>query len=184
MEKVYMVVDVDRCWGCKSCQTACNIEHGRTARDAGWPIEVFRIEGEDDAGQLACDFVPLLCMHCDVPACLPACPKNAIRKGNDGLVQVDEELCIGCGLCARACPYEAVQMGTVPGGKKAVKCDLCVQRRARGFLAGCEQHCLGEAFTSCGEEERGRLVQTHKYSWSTGQVVYVSNRLQDLGKEL
>lgn len=183
MEKLYYIVDIDRCWGCKSCQTACRIEHSYQAKDTA-PIEVFRIESELKNDAIACDFVPMLCMHCDEPACLPVCPKNAISKGADGLVQVDKELCIGCGLCAKACPYEAVQVGMLGDGKKAVKCDLCAARRARGFLPSCEQHCLGEAFTSCNAAEKDRLLQNRRYTFSAGQVVYVSDRLPDLGKAL
>jgi len=177
MGKLYYVIDIDRCWGCKSCQTACNTEHGYSASD-GWPIEVFRVENLASGGEAVCDFLPVLCQHCDAPACLDACPANAIVKRNDGLVYVDEENCSGCGGCAEACSYGAVLLRqTVDGKKKATKCDLCAERRSRGFLPSCDQHCIGEAFRLCDGSEKDKLLSAYRYNWSCGQVVYVSNIL-------
>lgn len=179
MESCYFVVDLDRCWGCKSCQTACRLEHDLPP-DSGWPIEVFRVEN-DAEGVVRCDFIPVLCLHCDIPACAAACPKDAIAKGADGVVRVDPECCVGCGLCEKACAYGCIQIDGVQN--VAYKCDLCTERRGRGFLASCEQHCLGEAFTSCTKAEKEQLVGGRRYRWSVGQVVYVSDRLADLGKQ-
>ena len=48
---------------------------------------------------------PKSCLHCDEAACVTVCPTGAsYKRGEDGIVLVDEELCIGCGLCAWACP--------------------------------------------------------------------------------
>ena len=52
-------------------------------------------------------FVPVGCMHCSEPPCMEVCPSTATRKRDDGLVTIDYDLCIGCGYCAVACPYQA-----------------------------------------------------------------------------
>lgn len=178
MEKLYFIVDIDRCWGCKTCQTACNTEHGYKASD-GWPIEVFRIENLSDRGEAVCDFLPVLCQHCDTPDCLGACPSNAIVKGEDGIVFTKEENCNGCGRCVEACGYGAVLLRkTIDGKKKAMKCDLCVERHERGFLPSCDQHCIGQAFQLCAGPEKDKMLSGYRYNWSCGQVVYVSNILR------
>jgi len=184
MEKLYYIVDIDRCWGCKSCQTACLTEHGYEPK-SGWPIEVFRIENISEKGEAACDFVPVLCQHCDSPACLAVCGPGVISKGEDGLVSVDETACIGCGKCVEVCAYGAILPRRREDGKQTVmKCDLCPDRRARGFLPSCGQHCMGGVFRLCAESDKERVLSAYRYSWSTGQVLYVSNILSEIGTAL
>ena len=70
---------------------------------------------------------PRSCLHCETPACVTVCPTGAsYKRGEDGIVLVDEDKCIGCGLCAWACPYGAREMSPVDGVMK--KCTLCVDR--------------------------------------------------------
>jgi tetrathionate reductase subunit B len=177
MPQIYMIVDVDRCWGCKSCQVACKYEHGIPAGKVK-PIEVFRIENKDVSGKVYCDYLPVMCQHCEKPECLDACPVSAISRNEEGVVVVDSKLCTGCGLCAESCPYDCI---TEEDGL-AHKCDLCIERRSRGFPTSCEQHCMGRAFTSCTKEDMEALVAGRRYVWSTGRVVYVSDQLSGLGK--
>ncbi len=184
MENVYLLVDIDRCWGCKSCQVACKREHGLSAGE-GKPIEVVRVEFLEADGSVGCDFLPVACQHCSDPLCSAACPRGAILRDGEGLIQVDEDRCIGCGLCAAACPYGAIHIrATEAEGKKAWKCDLCRRRRAMGLPTSCEQHCLGGAFRRCSRAELERLAAGRKYRWSAGQVVYVSDTVQSLGQGL
>ena len=66
----------------------------------------------------------LKCNQCSEPACMAVCPTGAITKSvEDGIVRINEDKCIGCGLCTLACPYGGVYYDTIQ--KKAFKCDNC-----------------------------------------------------------
>ena len=70
---------------------------------------------------------PKSCLHCDEAACVTVCPTGAsYKRSEDGIVLVDEDLCIGCGLCAWACPYGARELDADQGVMK--KCTLCIDR--------------------------------------------------------
>lgn len=183
MEQRYLIVDIDRCWGCKACQVACKYEHGIPA-GGGKPVEVMRVEHTEPSGQAACDFLPVACQHCDEPACMEVCPRGAVYRDEEGLVQIDEERCVACGRCVKACPYEAIHSYSEEGRRWVFKCDLCVRRRGMGLPASCEQHCLGGVFTNCTRAEMEKLMGERKYHWSAGRVVYLSDRAASLGKAL
>jgi anaerobic dimethyl sulfoxide reductase subunit B (iron-sulfur subunit) len=88
-------------------------------------------------------FLPVTCYHCLQPACIPACPTDAITKRDeDGIVTVDTEMCLGagCQLCLEACPYDAPQFGSEEDAKMQ-KCDLCVDRWAEGKKPICVDGC-------------------------------------------
>ena len=70
---------------------------------------------------------PKSCLHCDDAPCVTVCPTGAsYKRQEDGIVLVNEDACIGCGLCAWACPYGAREMDQAAGVMK--KCTLCVDR--------------------------------------------------------
>jgi len=127
-QRLALLIDLERCTGCKSCEAACKQEHGLGPGE--YRNKVVWGSGAEDAG-LA--FLTLTCQHCERPACVRACPVNpkAITKDAvTGIVRVDESQCTGCGECVVACPYSA--MGYDAKGHHAVKCDLCTDRRAAG----------------------------------------------------
>lgn len=182
MSKLYLTVNLDRCWGCKSCKTACKWSHDLKPGDF-YPINVFRIERKDEHNNVRCFFAPIMCQQCDDPNCMESCPKKAISRDKEGIVRVDDALCVGCGICSKACPFGAIGYKLSPEGrKKATKCDLCYARRARGFLPSCEQHCIGDALISCREEDLKQILNGYKYYKKTGGVIYYSNILSDLIK--
>ncbi len=88
-------------------------------------------------------FLPVTCYHCLKPACIPACPVNAITKREeDDIVTVDREACLGnsCQSCLEACPYGAPQFG-IEENDKMQKCDLCSDRWAGGKKPICVDGC-------------------------------------------
>ena len=95
------------------------------------------------------------CMHCSEPPCLDVCPSGATYQRNDGIVDIKNELCIGCGYCVVACPYFArtisfedkVQFEIREGLQKqaivksdrigiCTKCNFCLQRVEDGLAKG------------------------------------------------
>ena len=63
--------------------------------------------------------VPTSCRHCEHPHCMADCPPNAIKRGPDGEVFIDDT-CIGCGNCQRNCPYGVIRMDAKPPKKPSL----------------------------------------------------------------
>jgi Fe-S-cluster-containing dehydrogenase component len=102
MTKYAMVVDLDRCQGCRACMEACKVENN-TMQGHFW-MYVFRfVEGKYPETEMS--FLPRPCQHCDNAPCVKVCPVGARFKREDGLVLTDPDRCIGCRYCELACPY-------------------------------------------------------------------------------
>ena len=102
MPRYGMVVDLERCQGCRACMEACKVENN-TGQAAFW-MYVFRLE-EGTFPETKTSFLPRSCQHCDNAPCVKVCPVGARFKREDGLVLTDYERCIGCRYCIVACPY-------------------------------------------------------------------------------
>ncbi len=102
MAKFGMVIDLDRCMGCRACMEACKVENNTT--QAVFWMYVFRFE-EGEYPNVNISFMPRPCQHCDNPPCAKVCPVGARYKREDGLVATDLDRCIGCRYCQVACPY-------------------------------------------------------------------------------
>ena len=99
-----MVIDLNTCVGCNACMAACAMENQTPVWKNNWRTYVHDKEigiGEDIHRR----FFPRLCNHCDNPPCMTVCPTGATYKMDNGIVLVDEDLCMGCRACAMACPY-------------------------------------------------------------------------------
>lgn len=100
--KYGMVIDLERCFGCRACMVACKVENN-TPQGSFW-MHVFRYEiGEYPNVRVA--FLPRPCMHCDDAPCVKVCPVGARYKRDNGLVLTDFDMCIGCRYCQISCPY-------------------------------------------------------------------------------
>lgn len=134
MARYAMVLDTGRCVGCHSCTVACKVHNELPVEMIYNPVTTVGPTGVfPDVHML---HVPLLCMHCENPPCVDACPTFASQRRDDGIVFVDEEKCVGCKACVMACPYGA----RVSNHKKGTvqKCDFCKDR----VDAGKEPHCV------------------------------------------
>jgi len=164
-----IVADLNRCVGCQTCTAACKHANA-TAPGVQWR-KVLDIEaGEFPDVRRA--FLPVGCMHCDDAPCLDVCPSTATRKRADGLVTIDYDICIGCGYCIVACPYQARSKVSQParafGGAQmrheaaredparlnvAQKCTFCVDRidagLARGEVPGVDAEATPSCVNSC-----------------------------------
>jgi tetrathionate reductase subunit B len=135
-----MLVDLRRCIGCQACTVACSVENGVPAKAWRTVVTVSEVRTARGSGMV---MLPRLCNHCDEPACVPPCPKKATYKTADGTVQIDADLCIGCGRCVKACPYGARYIDEETG--TADKCSFCVHRVAAGLAPACVETCVGGA---------------------------------------
>mgnify|MGYP003574043603 FL=1 len=103
-----MVIDLNTCVGCNACMAACAMENQTPVWKNGWRTYVHDLEiGSNSSNEVRRRFFPRLCNHCDNPPCLSVCPTGATYKLDNGIVLVDDELCMGCRACTMACPYDA-----------------------------------------------------------------------------
>ncbi|MCL5961401.1 MAG: 4Fe-4S dicluster domain-containing protein [Chloroflexi bacterium] len=132
-----LLTDIDLCYGCHSCEVACKQEHNLPAGPR-W-IRVVKVGPQRLGGKLVMNFNPSHCQHCAKPACLEACPEDAISKRTDGIVVYHDDRCTGCMACIEACPFGSPQFNEQKGVVQ--KCDLCVQRVDQGLDPACVHHC-------------------------------------------
>lgn len=179
-KKLGLAIDLDTCVGCNACVTACK---GWNDQGYGAPLSDQNPYGADpsgtflnrvhsyqvqpaDAAAITVNF-PRSCLHCDDAPCVTVCPTGAsYKRAEDGIVLVNEDACIGCGLCAWACPYGAREMD---GAERVMKkCTLCVDRIYNDTLPeadrvpACVKSCPAGArhFGDLGDEDSAvsRLV--------------------------
>ena len=124
----YLLVDIEKCQGCASCMLACSLIH-----EGVESLSLSRIQMlQDPFAPFPDDLTIEQCRQCVEPACVQVCPTGALkadaRYGN--LRMVNQEECIGCGACHRACPYTPSRAFLAAdeaddGEAKSRKCDLC-----------------------------------------------------------
>jgi Fe-S-cluster-containing dehydrogenase component len=139
--KMGLVIDLDTCVGCHACVVSCK---GWNTENYGAPLSdqdpyganptgtfLNRVHSfevtPNNGGSAQLVHFPKSCLHCEDAPCVTVCPTGAsYKRTEDGIVLVNETDCIGCGLCAWACPYGAREMDAAEGVMK--KCTLCVDR--------------------------------------------------------
>lgn len=130
-----IIVDADKCVGCRICEQWCSVGHFNVVNPRKARISVVRSHS---------DYMnyPLVCRQCPDAPCIDACPEkiSALSKNTaTGAVLVNEESCIACGNCIKACPHRAIKKH--PANKCVLICDLC------GGDPQCVKHCPEQAVT-------------------------------------
>ncbi len=152
------------CTGCKTCQVGCKEYYHLPA--ANLQRRVVNYGGGSwkptEAGHYVPDgvfsyFMSMACNHCMNPACVENCPTGAMQKDAEtGIVWTDHEVCIGCGTCVSACPYEAPQLNEDAG--YSIKCDMCRDELTLDRKPVCVMACPMRALDW---GERDELVATY-----------------------
>lgn len=139
MGKHYIYQDVKRCIGCFGCESHCKTKNNLPIGPRFCQIIPVGPKLVNNLPRMAYIFMP--CFHCENPWCVAACPTGAMQKrAKDGIVFVDESLCIGCKSCITACPWGTPQWNPETG--KAVKCDYCRDRIDQGLKPACVTKCV------------------------------------------
>ncbi len=141
-----LVIDLDTCVGCHACVVSCkewntsaygaplaDLDPYGASPEGSFLNRVHTYEAQPEAGPAQTVHFPRSCLHCADAPCVTVCPTGAsYKRVEDGIVLVNESDCIGCGLCAWACPYGAREMDPVE--KVMKKCTLCVDRISNTHL--------------------------------------------------
>ncbi|HVH46935.1 MAG TPA: cyclic nucleotide-binding domain-containing protein [Labilithrix sp.] len=143
-----LVIDQDSCIRCGHCAWSCADAHADgVSRLVRRGDKIVVDAGGDGRGKTAPLLVPNSCQHCKNPSCMIDCPTGAIGRDARGEVFIREDLCTGCGSCAKACPWENIQIAprtdTTKYSAVAVKCDLCSgQHGGPACVASCPTEAI------------------------------------------
>lgn len=155
------IIDNRKCIGCHACTVACKSEHEV-------PIGVNRtwvkyIE-KGSYPNTRRTFTVMRCNHCMDAPCVEICPVTALYTRHDGIVDFDNERCIGCKACTQACPYDALFIN--PENRTAAKCNYCAHRIEIGLEPACVNVCPEQAIISgdldSAESEISKLLHTER----------------------
>ena len=156
-----MLIDARRCIGCMACSVACKSESDVPLGASRSWVEYVEKGKFPHVGR---SFLPRLCNHCSEPHCTRVCPTGTTyKRPQDGVVVIDQGICIGCMYCAQACPYGMRFMNPVT--RFADKCDFCIHRTRKGVVPSCVNTCQGRAriFGDVNDvtSEIHKLIATH-----------------------
>lgn len=164
MSERQFYIDPSRCIGCNACVEAC----GECDTHAGVSmIHLEQIQRGDTV-----QTTPVICMHCEDPACAAVCPADAIKKTPDGVVQSSlKPRCIGCTNCVYACPFGVPKYDVQVD--QMMKCDMCYDRTSVGLKPMCATVCPSGALffgtpEEIAEQRNGTPVNTFVFG---GRVV-------------
>lgn len=141
-----LVIDLSACVRCGHCAWACEDMYGVSRLVRRGDKMVARVRDAEAPQSL---LLPSSCQHCENPSCMVDCPTGAIGRDPDGEVFIREALCTGCGACAKACPWDNIQMAPRPEGAPrppgnhaeyadvAVKCDECRDYESPACVSAC-----------------------------------------------
>jgi Fe-S-cluster-containing dehydrogenase component/formate-dependent nitrite reductase membrane component NrfD len=130
------LIDQSKCIGCHACSTACKSENQV-------PLGVYRtwVKYVETGAypDVRRRFQVTRCNHCANPPCVRICPVSAMYQRDDGIVEFDPSICIGCKSCMQACPYDSIYLD--PETNTAAKCTFCAHRIDVGLEPACVVVC-------------------------------------------
>lgn len=140
ISKFGFIIDNRACIGCHACTVACKSEH-----DVPLGVNRTWVKYIEDGifPNSTRSFSVMRCNHCSNAPCVTMCPVTALYKREDGIVDFDNERCIGCKSCTQACPYDALYID--PVSNTAAKCNYCSHRVDNGLLPSCVVACPEQA---------------------------------------
>jgi formate dehydrogenase beta subunit len=171
--EVAKLVDVTTCIGCKACEVACVEWNDHPFRETVFdntyqtmPTTEWNYynlikfnEHQDDGGNLMWLMRKDQCMHCADPGCLRACPADgAIVQYANGIVDFQQENCIGCQYCISGCPFNIPRFNTTT--KRVYKCTLCSDRVGAGLEPACIKACPTGCLHFGTKDEMKALAET------------------------
>lgn len=142
MTRNAIVIDLNRCIGCYSCELACKQENDVPLGEY-WN-KVHPIGPSGTHPHLEQYWLPTMCQQCEDAPCVKVCPTGAsYRDPETNTVLINKAVCIGCKYCMMACPYGVRSWNEA--NKVVEKCTLCGQLTAKGEQPACVKACSGEA---------------------------------------
>jgi len=143
-----LYIDPSRCIGCNACVEAC------AECDTHAGISMIHLETIQRGDTV--QTTPVICMHCDEPACAAVCPADAIKRTPDGVVHTSlKPRCIGCSNCVFACPFGVPKYHAA--FDQMIKCDMCYDRSSIGKKPMCATVCPSQAIMFATPEEVAEL---------------------------
>lgn len=141
----------ERCVACKSCELACAVEHSCSKTLVGAMTENPPPQRRINIESVGAFTYPSRCQHCSEASCVSACPTGAMQRDAHDAVFSDSDKCIGCWMCVIVCPFGGVTADQ--SSKKALKCDRCPDRVAKGEAPACVSACPTQTLLYVTPEE-------------------------------
>ncbi len=140
MTRLGFLLDSDSCIGCHACTIACKSEHDVPLGVNRTWVKYVETGSFPHASR---HFSVMRCNHCDDAPCMTICPTSALFRADNGVVDFQDDNCIGCKACMNACPYDALYIN--PETNTANKCNFCNHRVEVGLEPSCVIVCPTEA---------------------------------------
>lgn len=186
---VAKLIDTSTCIGCKACEVACqewnDLPPEATSQSGTYQTlpdmtsnfwNLIRFSEHDTDDRFHWLMRKDQCMHCEDPGCLRACPADgAIVQYTNGIVDFNQENCIGCQYCVTGCPFDIPKFNSTT--KKVYKCTLCSDRVGQGLEPACIKACptgclkFGTKVDMLGLAEK-RVAQLREHSGFQNAGVY------------
>ncbi len=140
MTRLGFLLDSDSCIGCHACTVACKSEHDVPLGVNRTWVKYIETGTFPDVAR---KFSVMRCNQCDDAPCMAICPTSALFRAENGVVDFQDDDCIGCKSCMNACPYDAIYIN--PETQTAHKCNMCNHRLEVGLEPSCQIVCPTEA---------------------------------------